>query len=76
MDLIRFFIAHLFISGVVSTTFSVTNLCNYTIWPGFLGYEDDPPASTSSFSLQRGQSKIHISTSFLGLSFWGPYILH
>ncbi|KAF9672070.1 hypothetical protein SADUNF_Sadunf11G0002300 [Salix dunnii] len=57
MDLIRFFIAHLFISGVVSTTFSVTNLCNYTIWPGFLGNEDDPPFSTASFSLQRGQSE-------------------
>ncbi|KAG5234648.1 G-type lectin S-receptor serine/threonine-protein kinase [Salix suchowensis] len=71
MDLIRFFIAHLFISGVVSTTFSVTNLCNYTIWPGFLGYEDDPPASTSSFSLQRGQSKSISAPASWGCPFGG-----
>ncbi|KAL9347020.1 hypothetical protein Peur_061873 [Populus x canadensis] len=71
MDLICFFIAHLFISGVVSTTFSVTNKCNYTIWPGFLANEDDPPASISSFSLQRGQSKTISAPVSWGYPFWG-----
>lgn len=71
MDLICFFIAHLFISGVVSTTFSVTNNCNYTIWPGFLANEDDPPASISSFSLQRGQSKTISAPVSWGYPFWG-----
>ncbi|KAJ6978471.1 hypothetical protein NC653_026777 [Populus alba x Populus x berolinensis] len=71
MDLICFFIAHLFISGVVSTTFSVTNKCNYTIWPGFLANEDDPPASISSFSLQKGQSKTISPPVSWGYPFWG-----
>uniref|UniRef100_A0A6N2KGX2 Protein kinase domain-containing protein n=1 Tax=Salix viminalis TaxID=40686 RepID=A0A6N2KGX2_SALVM len=52
MDLIRFFIAHLFISG-------------------FLGNEDDPPASTSSFSLQRGQSKTISAPASWGCPFGG-----
>ncbi|CAK7351239.1 unnamed protein product [Dovyalis caffra] len=71
MDLISFFIAHLFISGVVSTTFTVTNKCNYTIWPGFLSNEDDSLLSTTSLSLQTGQSETISAPASWDARFWG-----
>ncbi|KAG5234617.1 G-type lectin S-receptor serine/threonine-protein kinase [Salix suchowensis] len=63
-------VAHLFISAVVSTTFTITNSCNYTVWPGV--YSDGTPAfSTAGFSLEKNESKIlKAPASWIG-HFWG-----
>ncbi|CAI0382614.1 unnamed protein product [Linum tenue] len=46
-------IAYLFPIGVVSTTFTITNQCEYTVWPGILsnGSGAAPPATLAEFKL-------------------------
>ncbi|KAG5234618.1 G-type lectin S-receptor serine/threonine-protein kinase [Salix suchowensis] len=63
-------VAHLFISGVVSTTFTITNSCNYTVWPGV--YSDGTLAfSTAGFSLEKNESKILKAPASWTGQFWG-----
>nr|TKR74962.1 hypothetical protein D5086_0000290030 [Populus alba] len=65
-----FLVAHLFISGVVSTTFTITNSCNYKVWPGV--YSSRTPAfSTTGFSLDKNESRIIKAPASWTGSFWG-----
>ncbi|WVZ65700.1 hypothetical protein U9M48_015019 [Paspalum notatum var. saurae] len=42
---------------VVSTTFTLTNSCGYTVWPGLLSSAGSPPLSTTGFALAPGESR-------------------
>ncbi|KAG5234646.1 G-type lectin S-receptor serine/threonine-protein kinase [Salix suchowensis] len=67
MHLSSFLVAHLLITGVVSTTFTITNSCNYTVWPGV----SSSGLSTTGFSLEKNESKIlKAPVSWTG-RFWG-----
>ncbi|WOL13168.1 thaumatin-like protein 1b [Canna indica] len=44
-------------SGVLSTTFSVTNNCGFTIWPGVLSNAGSAPLATTGFALAPGDSR-------------------
>ncbi|KAJ6769538.1 hypothetical protein OIU79_020396 [Salix purpurea] len=70
MHLSSFLVAHLFISGVVSTTFTITNSCNYTVWPGVYSLAT-PAFSTTGFSLEKNESKILKAPDFWNGRFWG-----
>lgn len=71
IPLSSFFIAHLLISGVVSTTFTITNKCGYTVWPGILSNADAPALSTTGFSLPKGESKTITAPASWGGRLWG-----
>ncbi|CAN6211455.1 unnamed protein product [Urochloa humidicola] len=46
------------LSGVaVSTTFTLTNSCGYTVWPGLLSSAGSPPLPTTGFALAPGESR-------------------
>ncbi|KAG5234615.1 G-type lectin S-receptor serine/threonine-protein kinase [Salix suchowensis] len=70
MHLSSFLVAHLFISGVVSTTFTIKNSCNYTVWPGVLS-AGGPALSTTGFSLEKNESKIIKAPPSWNGGFWG-----
>nr|XP_019709500.1 thaumatin-like protein 1b isoform X1 [Elaeis guineensis] len=42
--------------GVASTTFTVTNNCAYTVWPGILASGGSSPLSSTGFALSPGES--------------------
>ncbi|KAJ6336322.1 hypothetical protein OIU78_012841 [Salix suchowensis] len=71
IPLSSFFIAHLLISGVASTTFTLTNKCGYTVWPGILSNADAPALSTTGFSLLKGESKTITAPASWGGRLWG-----
>ncbi|XP_058100106.1 pathogenesis-related thaumatin-like protein 3.5 [Magnolia sinica] len=61
---------HVFISGVLSASFTLTNNCTYTVWPGVYPQTKEP-LSPTGFVLQRGESKtLSIPNSWSG-TFWG-----
>ncbi|KAJ8762170.1 hypothetical protein K2173_007324 [Erythroxylum novogranatense] len=64
-------VACLFISGVVSTTFTITNKCDHTVWPGILSNADAPALSTTGFTLQKGETKTITAPSSWGGRMWG-----
>ncbi|KAJ6769539.1 hypothetical protein OIU79_020397 [Salix purpurea] len=70
MHLSSFLVAHLFISGVVSTTFTITNSCNYTVWPGVYSLAT-PAFSTTGFSLEKNESRIIKAPASWTGRFWG-----
>ncbi|KAL5805394.1 hypothetical protein ACOSQ3_032194 [Xanthoceras sorbifolium] len=45
-----------FFSSSYSSTFTITNNCPYTIWPGTLAGSGTPPLPTTGFELQSGGS--------------------
>ncbi|XP_020262345.1 thaumatin-like protein 1b [Asparagus officinalis] len=59
-------------SAVSAATFTVTNNCHYTVWPGVLsGAGHRPHSSTTGFALQTGESQsIPVPTGWSG-RFWG-----
>ncbi|KAJ9165960.1 hypothetical protein P3X46_020770 [Hevea brasiliensis] len=65
------FVAHSFISGVVSTTFTIANKCDYTVWPGILSNADAPALSTTGFALQKGETKTITAPTSWGGRMWG-----
>ncbi|KAJ6728869.1 hypothetical protein OIU74_006869 [Salix koriyanagi] len=72
MHLSSFLVAHLFISGVVSTTFTITNSCAYTVWPGVSSSGASASAlSTTGFSLEKNESKIIEAPASWSGRFWG-----
>ncbi|KAJ4838996.1 hypothetical protein Tsubulata_049368 [Turnera subulata] len=71
LTLLSLLIAHLFVSGVDSTTFSITNKCDYRIWPGILSNADAPALSTTGFSLQKGETKTITPPASWGGRLWG-----
>ncbi|KAJ0097296.1 hypothetical protein Patl1_29091 [Pistacia atlantica] len=59
------------LSGTLSATFTITNKCSYTVWPGILSGAGTPQLSTTGFSLESGQStSISVPTSWSG-RLWG-----
>ena len=59
------------INGASSTTFTVVNQCNYTVWPGLLSGAGTAPLSTTGFSLNPSESRvISIPASWSG-RIWG-----
>ncbi|KAI9165134.1 hypothetical protein LWI28_008428 [Acer negundo] len=43
-------------SVTLSSTFTFTNKCSYTVWPGMLSGAGTAPLSTTGFTLEQGQS--------------------
>ncbi|PNT65024.1 thaumatin-like protein 1 [Brachypodium distachyon] len=44
-------------SGALSTTFTLTNSCSYTVWPGLLSSAGTPALGTTGFALAPGESR-------------------
>ncbi|KAG2692790.1 hypothetical protein I3843_08G066700 [Carya illinoinensis] len=59
------------VSGVISTTFTIINSCDHTVWPGILSNAGVPPISTTGFALQKGESKIITAPTSWGGRLWG-----
>ncbi|CDY63398.1 BnaCnng42000D [Brassica napus] len=65
------FVIFFLINGGSSTTFTVVNQCNYTVWPGLLSGAGTAPLSTTGFSLNSSESRvISIPASWSG-RIWG-----
>ncbi|RZB70233.1 Thaumatin-like protein 1 isoform B [Glycine soja] len=62
---------HLSLSGVISTTFTLVNKCDYTVWPGILSNAGVPPLSTTGLVLQTGASTTIAAPASWGGRFWG-----
>ncbi|CAK7351231.1 unnamed protein product [Dovyalis caffra] len=62
-------IAHLFISGALSTTFTITNNCIYTVWPAIL--PDISTVNTIGFSLEKNESRIITEPASWSGRIWG-----
>ncbi|CAL9079918.1 unnamed protein product, partial [Musa textilis] len=45
------------LSGATGATFTLTNNCEYTVWPGVLSSAGTAPLSTTGFALQQGESR-------------------
>lgn len=61
----------LFVSGALSATFTMTNNCRYTVWPGILSGAGTDPLDTTGFALKKDESKaISVPTSWSG-RLWG-----
>ncbi|PQQ21572.1 thaumatin-like protein 1 [Prunus yedoensis var. nudiflora] len=60
----------LFASGVLSTTFTMVNKCEYTVWPGILTNAGVPPLPTTGFALQKGETKTISAPTSWGGRFW------
>lgn len=58
-------------TGVVSTTFTMVNKCDYTVWPGILSNAGISPLSTTGFVLQTGESTTVTAPTSWGGRFWG-----
>lgn len=63
-----------FISGVLSGSFTLTNNCAYTVWPGVLSNAGSTPLTVTGFSLQKGESKTLSAPSGWAGRFWGRTI--
>ncbi|KAF3782872.1 Thaumatin-like protein 1 [Nymphaea thermarum] len=57
-------------SGVLSATFTLTNNCPYTIWPGILANAGTSPLSTTGFELNQGASTTLTAPSTWSGRFW------
>ncbi|XP_057426622.1 pathogenesis-related thaumatin-like protein 3.5 [Lotus japonicus] len=72
LSLISFLLTlHLSLSGVISTTFTFVNKCDYTVWPGILSNAGVPPLSTTGFVLQTGETSAIAAPTSWGGRFWG-----
>ncbi|KAK1325480.1 Thaumatin-like protein 1 [Acorus calamus] len=54
---ITFITLSLLISGALSATFTFTNNCDYTVWPGILSNAGTPELSTTGFPLQKSETQ-------------------
>lgn len=61
----------LFVTGVDSTTFTIVNKCDYTVWPGILSNAGVPPLSNTGFVLEKGETKTISAPTSWGGRFWG-----
>ncbi|KAL5546049.1 hypothetical protein UlMin_005736 [Ulmus minor] len=57
LNLVLGFSIFFFFMGVQSVTFTITNNCTYTIWPGTLTGAGKPQLSSTGFELQPGSSQ-------------------
>ncbi|XP_042491127.1 thaumatin-like protein 1 [Macadamia integrifolia] len=51
------FLIPLFVSGIYSASFTLSNNCPYTVWPGILSGAGTAALSSTGFVLQKGESK-------------------
>ncbi|KAI4366313.1 hypothetical protein MLD38_022202 [Melastoma candidum] len=58
------------IPGARSTTFTLVNKCDRTVWPGILSNAGSPPFPTTGFTLPPGSSKSLVAPSAWGGRFW------
>ncbi|PON70710.1 Thaumatin [Parasponia andersonii] len=59
------------VTGVLSTSFTIVNNCDYTVWPGILSNAGVSPLQTTGFVLQKGESKTLTAPTSWGGRFWG-----
>ncbi|KAL5706482.1 Thaumatin-like protein 1 [Ranunculus cassubicifolius] len=58
-------------SGVFSATFTFTNSCEHTVWPGILSGAGTTPLDTTGFALQKDETKsVAVPASWSG-RLWG-----
>ncbi|GMY28243.1 Thaumatin-like protein 1 [Fagus crenata] len=57
--------------GVISTTFTIVNKCDHTVWPGILSNAGVATLSTTGFALQKDESKTITAPTSWGGRFWG-----
>ncbi|RZC05408.1 thaumatin-like protein 1b isoform X2 [Glycine soja] len=63
---------HLLASGVLATTtFTLVNKCDYTVWPGILSNAGIATLPTTGFVLQTAESKTVTAPTSWGGRFWG-----
>lgn len=56
---------------IQSSTFTITNQCNYPVWAGLLSGAGTPPLPTTGFGLESGQSNsVYMPPSWSG-RVWG-----
>ncbi|KAJ3682583.1 hypothetical protein LUZ60_015156 [Juncus effusus] len=65
------FLILLFAPVVLSASFTLTNNCGYTVWPGVLSGAGTSPLSTTGFSLSQGESKTLTTPSNWSGRMWG-----
>ncbi|OVA19848.1 Thaumatin [Macleaya cordata] len=69
--LIVILVVSFIVTGVFSTTFTFTNNCGYTVWPGLLASAGSPPLETTGFVLQKGESRVISAPPSWSGRFWG-----
>lgn len=70
--LLSFFaLSFVFIPGVLAASFTLTNNCEYTVWPGVLAGAGTAPMSPTGFALAKGESKTIPAPSGWSGRFWG-----
>ncbi|XP_020083905.1 thaumatin-like protein 1 [Ananas comosus] len=68
-----FFAIVLLIQGVSSTTFTFTNNCPYTVWPGAISGASSPLLPSTGFELQQGASQSLQAPSQWSGRMWARY---
>lgn len=71
LPLIFLIFSHLFVLEVMSTSFTIVNKCEYTVWPGILSNAGVPTLPTTGFVLQKGETRTINAPSSWGGRFWG-----
>ncbi|KAG2608525.1 hypothetical protein PVAP13_4NG326700 [Panicum virgatum] len=60
-----------FLLQAAPATFTITNSCDYTVWPGILSNAGAPPPSTTGFALPPGQTvAVTVASAWSG-RIWG-----
>lgn len=59
------------VSGVLSASFTFTNNCAYTVWPGLLSGAGTAPLETTGFVLNQGESQTITAPQSWSGRFWG-----
>ncbi|CAL9100722.1 unnamed protein product [Musa acuminata var. zebrina] len=59
------------VSGALAATFTLTNNCDYTVWPGVLSSAGTAALSTTGFQLQKGESRSLDAPAAWSGRFWG-----
>ncbi|URE04854.1 thaumatin-like protein [Musa troglodytarum] len=59
------------VSGALAATFTITNNCDYTVWPGVLSSAGTVALSTTGFQLQKGESRSLDAPAAWSGRFWG-----
>lgn len=66
-----FLVLAFFVSVALSATFTLTNNCEYTVWPGFLSGAGTAALETTGFALQKGESRSVNAPSQWSGRIWG-----
>ncbi|XP_038977794.1 thaumatin-like protein 1 isoform X1 [Phoenix dactylifera] len=60
-----------FVSGGLAATFTLTNNCEYTVWPGSLSGAGTGELETTGFALEKGESRSLNAPAKWSGRFWG-----